>query len=160
MTAAAACCPAAGRRIANKTSDLTMPLPSVQVWTGKGEQRGKRAGMNRFPSRMFRWAAIYGVIVLTPLLFAPLGADRPESQFGFVGLALVFQAVFWIIGGDPLKYRALMLPSVGEKLVFGVPTLVLWSQGRTQPVVAAFGAIDLLLGLGFLIAWLQVRRAA
>ena len=110
--------------------------------------------MGKFPSRMFRWAAIYGVIVLTPMYFAPLPELGAEVLLGFVGLALVFQGVFWMIGGNPLKYRALMPLAVAEKLVFGVPTLALYAQGYPiAPPVAVFAAIDLALGLGFLLAW-------
>ena len=76
---------------------------------------------DRFPSRMFRWAAIYGVIVLLPLYLTPLPWRGAEVFLGFVGLALVFQAVFWVIGTDPAKYRALMPVAVAEKLVFGLP---------------------------------------
>ena len=107
-----------------------------------------------FPRRMFRWAAIYGVIVLTPLYLTPLPPAGGEVFLGFVGLALVFQALFWIIGGDPVKYRALMLPAVAEKLVFGLPALgLLVSRYPVAPPVAAFAAIDVLLGLGFWLAW-------
>lgn len=114
--------------------------------------------MLTFPSRMFRWAAIYGVIVLTPMYFAPLPELGGEVLLGFVGLALVFQGVFWMIGGDPLKYRALMPLAVAEKLVFGLPTLALYAQGYPiAPPVAVFAAIDLALGLGFLLAWQRVR---
>ena len=110
--------------------------------------------MGKFPARMFRWAAIYGVIVLLPLYFAPLPPMGGETFLGFVGLALVFQSVFWIVGGDPVKYRPLMLPSVAEKLVFGIPALGLWARGYpvTQSV-AAFATIDVLLGIGFYLAW-------
>ena len=110
--------------------------------------------MSKFPARMFRWAAIYGVIVLVPLYLTPLPLAGAEVFLGFVGLALVFQGVFWTIGGDPVKYRALMPFAVAEKLVFAVPCLALWASG--YPVnrpVAAFSLIDLLLGLGFFIAW-------
>ncbi|NBW76247.1 MAG: hypothetical protein EBR34_10650 [Sphingomonadaceae bacterium] len=107
-----------------------------------------------FPRRMFRWAAIYGVTVLTPLYLTPLPPAGAEVFLGFVGLALVFQAVFWIIGGDPLKYRALMLPAVAEKLVFGLPALALLAQGYpVPPPVGVFAGIDVLLGLGFWLAW-------
>jgi hypothetical protein len=107
-----------------------------------------------FPSRMFRWAAIYGVIVLLPSYFFPLPASGGELVLGFIGLALVFQAVFWIIGSDPLRYRALMLPSVAEKLVFGVPVWGLHLRDYPiQSVNLVFASIDLLLGLGFYIAW-------
>ncbi|MFC0588962.1 hypothetical protein ACFFF7_06000 [Novosphingobium aquiterrae] len=114
--------------------------------------------MSSFPSRMFRWAAIYGVIVLLPLYFTPLPPQGGEVFLGFVGLALVFQTLFWIIGSDPQRYRALMLPAVAEKVVFGGPCLALFAQG--YPVnrpVAAFAVVDLLLGLGFYLAW---RRTA
>ena len=114
--------------------------------------------MSVFPSRMFRCAAIYGVIVLTPLYLLPLPAKGAEVFLGFVGLALVFQAVFWIIGGDPLRYRALMLPATAEKLAFGVPALVLFGQGKAEPVLAVFAAIDVLLGIGFFVAWRKSPR--
>ncbi|HVR91642.1 MAG TPA: hypothetical protein VHG29_11195 [Novosphingobium sp.] len=102
---------------------------------------------------MFRWAAIYGVIVLAPLYLLPLPAKGAEVFLGFVGVALVFQAVFWTIGGNPIRFRTLMLPAVAEKLVFGVPALVLFGQGRVDPLLALFAAIDIALGVGFFIAW-------
>lgn len=107
-----------------------------------------------FPRRMFRWAAIYGVIVLLPLYLTPLPSVGGETLLGFIGLALVFQAVFWIIGSDPVKYRALMLTAIAEKLVFGVPALALFAQGYpVPPPVAFFAGIDVALGLGFWLAW-------
>ncbi len=110
--------------------------------------------MSAFPSRMFRWAAIYGVIVLLPMYLAPLPPQGAEVFLGFVGLALVFQSVFWIIGGDPVKYRALMLPAVAEKMVFGLPALTLYARGYpVPPPVAVFAAIDVALGIGFYLAW-------
>ena len=110
--------------------------------------------MSKFPSRMFRWAAIYGAVVLLPLYVTPLPARGAETFLGFVGLALVFQGVFWTIGGDPVKYRTLMPYAVLEKLVFGVPALSLYLQGYpVAPPVAVFAVIDLLLGLGFFLAW-------
>ena len=117
--------------------------------------------MTIFPSRMFRWAAIYGVVVLAPLYFTPLPALGAEVFLGFVGLALVFQGLFWTIGGDPVKYRALMPCAVLEKLVFGVPALSLNLQGYpVAPPVAVFAAIDLLLGLGFFLAWRKTPLTA
>ena len=115
---------------------------------------------SKFPSRMFRWAAIYGVVVLLPLYFTPLPQQGAELFLGFVGLAVVFQGVFWTIGGDPAKYRALMPFAVLEKLVFGVPAVLLYAQGYpVAPPVALFAGIDLVLGLGFFIAWRRTRAA-
>ena len=49
----------------------------------------------RFARRVFRGAAVYGAIVLIPLLFQPAPAGVPvEINLGFIGLALVFQGVF------------------------------------------------------------------
>ena len=108
----------------------------------------------RFASRVFRGAAVYGAIVLTPLLFqaTPAGA-RVEINLGFIGLALVFQGVFWIIGGDPLRYRALMPLAVLEKLVFAIPVLTLFALGRLGGSVAGFAAVDLALAVLFAVPW-------
>jgi hypothetical protein len=110
--------------------------------------------MSKFPSRMFRWAAIYGVIVLVPMYLTPIPHEGAEVLYGFIGLALVFQALFWMIGSDPAKYRPLMPLGVAEKAVFGVPCLALWTGGYPiSPPTALFACIDLALGLGFFIAW-------
>jgi len=101
---------------------------------------------------MFRGAAIYGVLALLPLYFLPMPPVSPETYYGFIGCALVFQWLFWMIGGDPVKYRPLMFAAVAEKLVFSLPTLGLIAAGKTLPVVGVLAIMDLLLGAGFLIA--------
>jgi len=109
---------------------------------------------------MFRWAAIYGLIVLTPMYFTPLPPQLGETLLGFIGLALVFQGVFWVIGSDPVRYRALMPLAVAEKLAFGVPALALFAGGYpVAPSVAVFAGIDILLGIGFFFAWRAARIA-
>lgn len=109
-----------------------------------------------FASRVFRWAAVYGVLVLAPLYLVPLPAVEPHNRLGFIGTALAFQWVFWLIGGDPVRYRALMFPAVAEKLVFSVPALILVAQGLTPKPVAGFAAIDIGLAVAFLAAWRRV----
>ncbi len=110
--------------------------------------------MGVFPSRMFRWAAIYGAIVLIPLYFTPLPPVMGEVLLGFIGIAVVFQGVFWIVGSNPVKYRNLMPLAVAEKLIFGVPALALFMQGYpVSAPTAVFAVIDVLLGLGFFAAW-------
>jgi hypothetical protein len=111
----------------------------------------------RFVRRVYRGAAIYGALVLLPAYFMPLPDPFKLTQVGFVGLALVFQGLFWIIGGDPLRYRALMPLTVFEKLCFGIPAVAFWTQGQTDGVTAAFGAIDLLLAAVFGLAWRRLR---
>ena len=92
----------------------------------------------KWVSLWYRGAAIYGLAVLLP-------------QY--------LQSPFWIIGGDPLRYRALMPVTVLEKLVFGVPVAILYAQGRAPAFLLPFGVIDLILGLGFFLAWRATPRS-
>ena len=62
----------------------------------------------RFASRVFRIAAIYGLIVLVPQYFmeGKIGRDTPppithaEYFYGFVGVALAWQPAFLLIARD------------------------------------------------------------
>jgi hypothetical protein len=108
----------------------------------------------RWVSWWFRGAAIYGTVALLASLAAPGAIVLP--QLAFTLTALAFQLVFWIVGGDPVRYRAMMLAGVLEKLAFGVPALVLAGGSTT----AIFGAIDLILGAGFLVAWFATPARA
>ena len=106
----------------------------------------------KFARTVFRGAAIYGVAVLTPMYALAAPADRPDTYYGFIGCALVFQWAFWIIGGDPVRYRSLMLPAIAEKVVYAIPALWLAAEGRAPVIVVPFAIIDLLLGTAFFIA--------
>jgi len=108
----------------------------------------------RWVSWWFRGAAIHGTVALLASLAAPGAIVLP--QLAFTLTALAFQLVFWIVGGDPVRYRAMMLAGVLEKLAFGVPALVLAGGSTT----AIFGAIDLILGAGFLVAWFATPARA
>lgn len=106
----------------------------------------------------YRVAAVYGLIVLLPSYLVPPIAGAEVPTYGFVGIAAAFQLVFWVIGSDPVRYRALMPVSVIEKLAFGVPVLLLFAAGRAPALVLLFGAIDLVLGVGFFLAWRRTPR--
>jgi hypothetical protein len=111
-----------------------------------------------FAARVFRGAAIYGVIVLLPLYFVAVPDPYHLTHLGFTGVALAFQGVFWIIGSKPLVYRALIPFAVLEKLTFGGPAVAFFLLGRTEAMLAVFGAIDLLLAALFLWALLRLQR--
>ena len=53
-----------------------------------------------------------------------------------------------------------MLPAILEKLVFGVPVLLLFNAGRVGADVLLFGCIDLALGVLFTLAFRATRTAA
>jgi hypothetical protein len=112
----------------------------------------------RWVSLWYRGAAIYGIVALLPQYLLPAPAGGEINFYGFIGTAAAFQLAFWVIGGDPMRYRPLMPVSVVEKLAFGVPVAILFAQGRVPAGVMLFGAIDLLLGLGFLLAWRATPR--
>jgi hypothetical protein len=120
----------------------------------------------RFARILFRIAAIYGVMVLTPLYFMfdvigrkdPPAITHPAFFYGFVGCALAWQVTFWVISMDPSRYRALMIPSVMEKWTYGLAVVVLVMQHRTNPGDLMFGGVDLLLGALFVAAYFKTPK--
>ena len=120
----------------------------------------------KFAKMLFRVAAIYGVIVLAPLYFIfdlvgkndPPPITHPAFFYGFAGAALAWQAAFYVISTDPSRYRALMIPSVLEKLSYGVAVVVLVLQQRLRRTDLVFGCIDLLLGALFVVAYFRTPR--
>ncbi len=120
-----------------------------------------------FARRVFRIAAIYGLLVLVPQYFleAPIGRKapppmtHPEFFYGFVGVAIAWQIAFLIISRDPVRYRMFMIPSVLEKASFGVATVALYLVGRIDVQMLGAGLIDLTLGALFVVAYVRTARA-
>ena len=108
----------------------------------------------------FRGAAAYGVVALLATWVRPAPAGDALFFHGFAGTAMAFQLAFWIIGGDPVRHRPLMPAAVAEKLAFVIPVAMLAAAGRAAPTTLAAGAVDLILGIGFLAAWRVTPRAA
>ena len=76
-----------------------------------------------------------------------------------LGVALVWQITFAIIARDPVRFRTIMIPAVLEKLVYSIPVIVLVLQRRTRPADLLFAAIDLSLGVLFVIAYLRTPHS-
>ena len=116
-----------------------------------------------FARRLFLVAAGYGFLALVPQYFlldrngrdSPPAITHPEYYFGFIGVALAWQVGFVIIARDPVRYRRFMLPAIGEKVLFGVPAVILFALGRLGTPMLAAGAVDLLLGLLFAVAYIR-----
>jgi len=121
-----------------------------------------------FARRVFRWAAIYGILALAPGYFLetrigssqPPPITHPEYFYGFIGIALAWQVVFLVIARDPVRFRPLMLPAVLEKLAFGGASLVLFALQRIGGPVLAGGLIDLGLAVAFVLAYMKCPEAA
>ncbi len=115
---------------------------------------------SRFVRRVFSLAAIYGVLVLAPQYFLESRlvppTNYPEQFYGFVGVALAWQFVFWLISRDVVKYRALMPVAFMEKLAFAAPAVVLFISERVQWPVLVFGLIDLSFGVMFIVAFMRI----
>lgn len=121
-----------------------------------------------FAKRVFFIAAILGVIVLAPQYFleAKIGRDfpppitHPEHFYGFVGVALAWQILFFIIARDPVRYRGAMIPAVLEKVGFGAAAVVLYAQGRAAVPILVGGILDLIFAALFWVAWRQTVSAS
>jgi hypothetical protein len=114
-----------------------------------------------FARRVFFWAGIYGIVVLSPqyLLENALGQQfpppltHPEHFYGFIGVALAWQFAFLLIARDVVRYRLFMLPAAAEKLLFALAAFVLYAQGRVAPLTVGAAVADLALATMFLIAF-------
>ena len=117
----------------------------------------------RFAKIVFRAAAIWGVLIITPLyaMFDLIGRQdpppitHPAFFYGFVGLALAWQIAFFFIAGDPVRYRPLMIPSMFEKFSYAAAVVILVLQARTRRSDLLFAGTDLLLGVLFVIAYFK-----
>lgn len=111
---------------------------------------------------IFRIAGLYGVIVLAPLYFLePMFTDlaHPEFYYGFLGVGLAWQVLFFILATDPLRYRPMMIPAILEKIGYGGATFWLFFAGRAEASLLLGGAIDwLFVGL-FLWAYLRTAES-
>jgi len=120
----------------------------------------------RFAKIVFRVAAIWGFLVLAPLYFLfdeigrrdPPPITHPAFFYGFAGLALVWQAAFFLISRDPVRFRPLMPVAILEKAAYAIPVFVLVAGGRTSRNDLIFGATDLLLGCLFIAAYLRTPK--
>jgi len=117
----------------------------------------------KFAKVLFWIAAIWGIVVITPLYFLfdtigrqdPPPITHPGFYYGFAGCALAWQFAFIVIAIDPTRFRTMMLPSVFEKFSFGAAQAVLYLQHRQHGADLALGGIDTLLGVLFLVAFFR-----
>jgi len=117
----------------------------------------------KFAKVVFLVAAVWGVLVFTPLYFMfdligqkdPPPITHPAFYYGFISVGLAFQIAFFVIGRDPVRLRPMMIPSVLEKFGYGATLLVLYFQNRLHPQDLALGGVDLLFGILFLAAFFK-----
>ena len=121
----------------------------------------------KFARIVFRIAAIWGFLIIAPLYFMldligqkdPPPITHPAFFYGFIGTALVWQLTFLFVAADPVRYRPLMIPAIFEKLVYSVPVIILVLQKRMHSSDLVFAAIDLSLGVFFVLAYLRTPKS-
>lgn len=124
----------------------------------------------RFAKIVFLVAGIYGFLVLTPIYFMegaigrqiPPPITHPEYFYGFLGAGLAWQIVFLVISRDPVRYHALIFPSILEKVSYGVALLILFAQHRIPGSVLVVGSGDWIYAVLFSAAYFaaEPRSAA
>lgn len=122
----------------------------------------------RFATRVYTIAGIIGLIEILPMYLSegmlgrmfPPAITHPEFYYGFAGVTLAWQVLFLMLARDPLRYRPLMLPTVLEKAGYVVAALVLVAQGRMAVGMLGTVAIDAVLGVLFLAAYLRTGRVS
>ena len=119
----------------------------------------------RFARVVFYVAALWGVLVLTPLYFMfdvigrqdPPPLTHPGFYYGFVGTALAWQAAFSLVATNPAVFRPMMLPAILEKIAYGASVVVLFLEKRIRPSDLLFAAADLVFAVLFLISFIKTR---
>jgi hypothetical protein len=121
----------------------------------------------RFAKRVFTCAGVWGLVVLTPLYFGfdlvgrfyPPAITHPDFFYGFIGVAIAWQIGFLLIGRDPEGLHAMMIAAILEKFGYVFTLSVLYAQGSLRFGQFVVAIPDFVLGMLFVIAFLQVDAA-
>jgi hypothetical protein len=121
----------------------------------------QKARSTKFARVLFVVAGLYGIVALLPQYLAenligrlfPPAITHPEYFYGFIGVVVVWHVLFLVIAREPLRYRPLMGLAFAEKFVFGVPTVLLYVQGRVGAAILGAALVDLVFGVLFVIAY-------
>ncbi len=121
----------------------------------------------KFARIVFIMAGIWGIAVLTPFYWLvdvtgrqyqpPL--EYPHFFYGFFSVAIAWQIGFLLIGMQPARLRAMMIPSIVEKMGYVVTVTSLYARGRISWSDAQTAVPDLLFGLLFIMAFRKTRAA-
>jgi hypothetical protein len=119
----------------------------------------------KFAKIVFLIAGIQGFLILTPMYFlenkigrdTPPAITHPEHFYGFVGVALAWQVLFLVLSTDPMRYRPMILPSILEKVTWGIALIVLRLQSRLALSTFAIGSVDWIFAFLFLAAYFTTK---
>ncbi len=119
----------------------------------------------KFARIIFTGAGIWGVTVLTPFYwlvdltgrrYAP-PVDYPQFFYGFMAVALAWQIAFLLIGSNPARFRALMIPAMIEKFGYVSTLFVLYGRSLITSIDLQPAIPDGILGILFVVAFIKTR---
>jgi hypothetical protein len=121
----------------------------------------------KFAKLVFYVAGIWGLLVLVPHYFlenyigqeTPPRITHPEYFYGFVGVGIAWQLAFLLIATDPVRYRLIMLAGIAEKWLFVSSSVTLLLMGSVAHRFAVPVAIDFILGVFFLVAYIKTGKS-
>ncbi len=119
----------------------------------------------KFAKIVFFVTGVYGLLILSPMYFlenkigrdAPPAITHPEYFYGFLGVGLAWQVLFLVLATDPVRYRPMILPSIFEKISWGVDLIVLFYQRRLALSSFAIGSVDWIFAFLFLAAYFTTK---
>jgi hypothetical protein len=131
----------------------------------KPRVRGANQTAMTFAGAVFTGAGIWGLVLLTPLYFSfdlvgrlyPPAVTHPDFFYGFIGVAIAWQIGFLVIGRDPERLHAMMIPAMLEKFGYVLTLTVLYAQGSVRLGQFVVAVPDFVLGVLFVIAFLKVE---
>ena len=121
----------------------------------------------RFAQVVFIGAGMWGIAVLTPFFWLvdvtgrqyEVPTTHPHFFYGFFAVALAWQIAFLVIGSNPMRFRALMIPGTLEKLGYVATLAVLYGRGRIDSVDAVAAVPDGLLAVLFIVAFVKTSSS-
>jgi hypothetical protein len=112
----------------------------------------------KFAKIVFWIAGAFGLLAIIPLYLQPGGTN---AYYGLLGTVAAWQAAFFVIGSDPVRFRPLMIPAVLEKMLWMLTMLFLYVQGKvTLADLGANAATHGLLCVLFMVAFLRTPGIA
>jgi hypothetical protein len=128
-------------------------------------QTEKTIAQSRAARIIFTVAGIWGVLIVVPLYFLessinnrqPPSITHPEYYYGFIGGTLVWQFVYILVGGNPTRYRPVMILGILAKTSYWLAVLILFLLGRVPKMVFVVSLPDLVLAVLFAIAYWTTR---
>jgi hypothetical protein len=70
---------------------------------------------------------------------------------------LAWQVVFLVISADPARYRATILPSILEKVSYGIALVILFLRHRLAASTLSVGSVDWIFAFLFLAAYFTTK---